>query len=91
MFPADDVRVGRSQLGDDAGVRGAAALAVQVIFENSYLKDEHKIRLCEICGELSVDWVKTSTGYGSGGATMEDLTLMRKHLLCGSICPHGFK
>jgi len=52
---------------------------IKVIFENCYLKDEHKIRLCEICGELRADWVKTSTGYGSGGATNEDLKLMRKH------------
>ena len=41
--------------------------------------DEHKIRLCEICGELQADWVKTSTGYGTGGATIEDLKLMRQH------------
>lgn len=52
---------------------------VKVIFENCYLKDEHKIRLCEICGELKVDWVKTSTGYGTGGATHDDLKLMRRH------------
>ncbi|MBI3681207.1 MAG: deoxyribose-phosphate aldolase [Acidobacteria bacterium] len=52
---------------------------VKVIFENCYLKDEHKIRLCGICGELRADWVKTSTGYAPGGATMEDLALMRKH------------
>ena len=52
---------------------------IKVIFENCYLKDEHKIRLCEICGELRVDWVKTSTGYGSGGATVDDLKLMRAH------------
>jgi deoxyribose-phosphate aldolase len=52
---------------------------VKVIFENCYLKDEHKSRLCEICGELRADWAKTSTGYGSGGATLEDLALMRKH------------
>src|SRR5262245_56080770 len=56
-----------------------AGAKVQVIFENCYLKDEHKIRLCQICGELKADWVKTSTGYGSGGATLEDLALMRKH------------
>jgi deoxyribose-phosphate aldolase len=56
-----------------------AGSKVKVIFENCYLKDEHKIRLCEICGELRADWVKTSTGYGTGGATMEDLALMRKH------------
>jgi deoxyribose-phosphate aldolase len=52
---------------------------VKVIFENCYLNDEQKIRLCEICGELKADWVKTSTGYGTGGATLEDLKLMRKH------------
>jgi deoxyribose-phosphate aldolase len=52
---------------------------VKVIFENCYLSDPQKIRLCEICGELKADWVKTSTGYGTGGATLEDLQLMRKH------------
>jgi deoxyribose-phosphate aldolase len=52
---------------------------VKVIFENCYLNDQQKIRLCEICGELKADWVKTSTGYGTGGATLEDLKLMRKH------------
>lgn len=60
-------------------VAHAAGRKVKVIFENCYLKDEHKIRLCEICSELNADWVKTSTGYGTGGATMEDLQLMRKH------------
>ncbi|MEE8450874.1 MAG: deoxyribose-phosphate aldolase [Thermoguttaceae bacterium] len=52
---------------------------VKVIFENCYLDDDQKIRLCEICGELGADWVKTSTGYGSGGATDDDLKLMRQH------------
>jgi deoxyribose-phosphate aldolase len=52
---------------------------VKVIFENCYLNDAQKIRLCEICGELRADWVKTSTGFGPGGATIEDVTLMRKH------------
>ncbi len=56
-----------------------AGRKVKVIFENCYLADEHKIALCEICGELGADWVKTSTGYGSGGATIEDLKLMRAH------------
>ncbi len=52
---------------------------VKVIFENCYLTDEQKIRLCEICGELGADWVKTSTGYGTGGAIDADLKLMRAH------------
>ncbi|MFN3189819.1 MAG: deoxyribose-phosphate aldolase [Aureliella sp.] len=54
----------------------AADRKVKVIFENCYLNDEQKIRLCKICTELQADWVKTSTGYGTGGATMEDLQLM---------------
>jgi deoxyribose-phosphate aldolase len=52
---------------------------VKVIFENCYLEDRHKIKLCQICGEVGADWVKTSTGYGTGGATIEDLKLMREH------------
>jgi deoxyribose-phosphate aldolase len=52
---------------------------VKVIFENCYLNDEQKVRLCQICGELRADWVKTSTGYGTGGATDADLALMRRH------------
>lgn len=57
----------------------AAGQKVKVIFENCYLQHADKIRLCEICGELKADWVKTSTGYGSSGATIDDLILMRKH------------
>ncbi len=57
----------------------ACGQKVKVIFENCYLSDNQKIRLCEICGELGADWVKTSTGYGTGGATDADLRLMRKH------------
>jgi deoxyribose-phosphate aldolase len=61
---------------ESAHRRGAR---VKVIFENCYLQDAHKIRLCEICGHVRADWVKTSTGYGDSGATDHDLTLMRKH------------
>ncbi|WP_119070980.1 deoxyribose-phosphate aldolase [Aggregatilinea lenta] len=61
-------------------VTHAAGQKVKVIFENCYLNDDQKIMLCKICGEIGVDWVKTSTGYGSGGATDEDLTLMRAHV-----------
>lgn len=58
-----------------AHARGAK---VKVIFENAYLKDEHKRELCRICGEVRADWVKTSTGYAETGATLEDLRLMRE-------------
>jgi len=60
-------------------VAHAAGQKVKVIFENCYLNDEQKIRLCEICSDLKADWVKTSSGYGTGGATHDDLNLLRKH------------
>ncbi|MDA0195671.1 MAG: deoxyribose-phosphate aldolase [Bacteroidetes bacterium] len=63
---------------------------LKVIFENDYLPaDKYKIKLCKICSELEVDFVKTSTGYGFvkgadgkysyQGATHPDLKLMREH------------
>jgi deoxyribose-phosphate aldolase len=57
----------------------AGGAKIKVIFENAYHDDAAKIRLCEICGNIGVDWVKTSTGYAPTGATIEDLQLMRKH------------
>ncbi len=71
-FVRDDIRA----VVDATHARGGI---VKVIFENCYLEDEHKIRLCEICGEVRADFVKTSTGYGTGGATNADLKLMREH------------
>ena len=59
-------------------VAHAAGQKVKVIFENCYLNNDQKTKLCEICTELNADWVKTSTGYGTGGATHEDLKLMRE-------------
>ena len=67
---------------DIAAVVGPAhrrGAQVKVIFENCFLRDEHKIELCRICGDVRADWVKTSTGYGDSGATDHDLKLMRKH------------
>jgi len=51
---------------------------VKVIFENCFLSDDQKVTLCQICGECDADYIKTSTGYGIGGATHEDLRLMRR-------------
>jgi len=67
---------------------------LKVIFENDFLpEDQHKIKLCEICSELGVAFVKTSTGYGFvkgsdgkysyQGATEHDLKLMRQHTADG--------
>jgi len=72
----DYVRTDAGAIVEAAHDRGRK---VKVIFENCYLADAHKVRLCEICGALGADWVKTSTGYAPGGATDEDLKLMRAH------------
>ena len=50
---------------------------VKVILENFYLTDELKKIACRLCEEAGADWVKTSTGFAGGGATIEDLKLMR--------------
>jgi deoxyribose-phosphate aldolase len=69
----------RDELAAIVGLAHSQGQKVKVIFENCYLEDAHKIRLCEICGDVGADWVKTSTGYGTGGATFEDLKLMREY------------
>ncbi|MCL4378916.1 MAG: deoxyribose-phosphate aldolase [Actinobacteria bacterium] len=51
---------------------------VKVIIETCLLTYDEKIRACEIAKEAGADFVKTSTGFGSGGATIEDIKLMRR-------------
>lgn len=52
----------------------------KVIFENCYLEDAEKIRLCKIASEARPDFIKTSTGFGTGGATFDDVRLMVEHV-----------
>ncbi|QRV82170.1 deoxyribose-phosphate aldolase [Ceratobasidium sp. AG-Ba] len=80
-------------VADEIRQVNAAVVAIgailKVIFETDYLKDEQIIKLCEICSEIGVAFVKTSTGYGFAkqpngmynyvGATDHNLRLMRKH------------
>ena len=54
-------------------------LVAKVIFETALLSDEQKIKLCELCVDLGVKWIKTSTGFGAQGATPEDVKLLNKH------------
>lgn len=49
----------------------------KVIFENCYLTDEEKKQVAEIAKEVKPDFIKTSTGFGTGGATVEDVRLMK--------------
>ncbi len=50
----------------------------KVIIETSLLTDEEKVRACELAVKAGTDYVKTSTGFSTGGATVEDISLMRK-------------
>lgn len=62
-----------------AVVKAAAGKAlVKVILETCLLTDEEKIHACQIAKEAGADFVKTSTGFSTGGATVEDIALMRK-------------
>ncbi len=77
---------GALKSGDDEVVRAdVVAVAevcreggaiLKVILETGLLSDEEKIRACKLCVEAKADFVKTSTGFGFGGATVEDITLM---------------
>jgi deoxyribose-phosphate aldolase len=53
---------------------------LKVIIETCYLTDEEKITLCGIVTEAKADYIKTSTGFGTGGALMADIELFKKHI-----------
>lgn len=60
-----------------AVVKAAAGVTVKVIIETCYLTDAEKVRACEASEKAGAQFVKTSTGFGTGGATAEDIKLMR--------------
>ncbi|WP_082360850.1 deoxyribose-phosphate aldolase [Bacillus sp. FJAT-28004] len=68
--------VKRDVEGVAAAVKGQAIL--KVILETGLLTDEEKVVASEICKQAGADFVKTSTGFGKGGATVEDIALMRR-------------
>jgi deoxyribose-phosphate aldolase len=51
---------------------------VKVILETCLLTDAQKVKICQIAKEVGVDFVKTSTGFSTGGATVQDIKLMRE-------------
>jgi deoxyribose-phosphate aldolase len=61
-----------------AGVAHASGAILKVILETALLNDEQKVRACEIAKAAGADFVKTSTGFGPGGATAADISLMRR-------------
>ncbi|MDE6584530.1 MAG: deoxyribose-phosphate aldolase [Anaeroplasmataceae bacterium] len=67
-----------------AVVNAAKGVLVKVIIECCYLTDEEKVEACKASVKAGADFVKTSTGFGTGGATVEDVKLMRKTV--GTAC-----
>lgn len=53
---------------------------LKVIIETCYLTEEEKIAMCKVVTEAGADYIKTSTGFGTAGATIEDIRLFKKHI-----------
>jgi len=68
-FVEDDIRAVRNATGDTT--------VLKVIIETSMLTKDEKVKACELAEKAGADFVKTSTGFGGGGATVEDVQLMR--------------
>jgi deoxyribose-phosphate aldolase len=68
----------------DACRRAGASL--RVIFETAMLTEEQIIKACELCVKAKAQWVKTSTGFGPGGATLEAVAIMHRE-----VAQHGLK
>jgi deoxyribose-phosphate aldolase len=58
-------------------------VVTKFIIETAHLTEDEKVALCKIANRVRPDFMKTSTGYGPAGATVEDVRLMRTHLLPG--------
>ena len=78
------INIGRAKMGDfdyiekevKAVVDAANGVLVKVIIETCYLTDDEKVEVCKRCVAAGADYVKTSTGFGTGGATVTDVKLM---------------
>lgn len=56
---------------------------LKVIIETCYLTEEEKITMCKVVSEAGADYIKTSTGFGTDGATIEDINLFKAHIAPG--------
>ena len=78
-----DLKAGKydAVLEEIRAVRAACTGKIlKVIIETCLLTEEEKIRMCEIVSESGADYIKTSTGFSTGGATREDIALFAKHV-----------
>jgi deoxyribose-phosphate aldolase len=70
----EDIRGVVKAVGESSG----RSAIVKVIIETCYLSDAEKVKACEVAAKSGARFVKTSTGFGTGGASVEDVKLMRK-------------
>jgi deoxyribose-phosphate aldolase len=77
-FKSGDYDLVEKDIKAVADVAHKRGIIVKVIMENFYLTDEEITRACQICERAGADFVKTSTGYAGGGATVKDLQNMRR-------------
>lgn len=70
-YVTDEIRALKEMTGDKV---------LKVIIETCYLTEEEKIAMCKAVTEAGADYIKTSTGFGTGGATMEDILLFKKYI-----------
>jgi deoxyribose-phosphate aldolase len=81
------IAIGKLKAGEYAGVQhditavvnaSNGKALVKVIFETCLLTDQEKVKVCQLAVDAGVDYIKTSTGFSTGGAKIEDIRLMRK-------------
>lgn len=70
-YVLDEIRAVKDKCGDHI---------LKIIIETCLLSDEEKIKMCEIVSESGADYIKTSTGFSTGGATLDDVKLFAKHI-----------
>lgn len=75
---AGDLALVRAEIADMVALCAPAGVISKVILETCNLTDEEKVAVCGIAREEGADFVKTSTGFAAGGATVEDIRLMRQ-------------
>lgn len=82
------INIGALKAGDDGAVlaeikairAACAGKILKVIVETCYLTQEEKVRVCRIVSESGADFIKTSTGFGTAGATREDVALFARYV-----------
>ncbi len=82
------INIGMVKEGNYGGVldeiravrRACEGKILKVIIETCILTEEEKTKMCQVVTESGADYIKTSTGFASGGATFEDVKLMRAHV-----------